>query len=229
MDSKPTDERVVNRTRGRRRNYLINPAFQWKYTIWVVLGVFLTSSLLSVVLFGVLHQQARARLVNPASSPPWENALTIVFSAAAFATVMAAALGFWGFIITHRISGPIFVMQRYLAELAAGRFPSARPLRKKDEFKEFFGEFWRAIDALKTAKQADLAALTEALNMAGSAADGDGDSRRRALEALTARLETLRKEAAEALGEELDDSPTTPAKDRGSVSKPTGAYAGLPG
>ena len=227
MGPEQTDEKTVDRTRGRRRNYVINPAFQWKYTIWVVLGVFLTSSLLSVVLFGVLHQQARARLVNPASSPPWENALTIVLSAAAFATVMAAALGFWGFIITHRISGPIFVMQRYLADLAAGRFPTARPLRKKDEFKEFFGELWRAIDALKTAKQADLAALTEVLNMAGSAADGDDDSRRRALEALTSRLDTLRKEAAEALGEELDDSPTAPAKDRATASEPAGAYAGV--
>ena len=120
-------------------------------------------------------------------------------------------------------------MQRYLTELAAGRFPTARPLRKKDEFKEFFGELWRTIDALKAAKQADLAALTEVLNMARSAADADGEDRRRTIEALTARLETLREEAADTLGEELDTPPAAPPKDRGSVSKPTGAYAGLPG
>ena len=229
MGTEQTNEKTVSRTRGRRRQYVINPAFQWKYTVSVVVGVFLVSSLLSIVLFGVLHQQARARLVNPAASYPWENALTIVFSAAAFATLLSVALGLWSILVTHRISGPIFVMQRYLTELAAGRFPTARPLRKKDEFKEFFGELWRTIDALKAAKQADLAALTEVLNMARSAADADGEDRRRTIEALTARLETLREEAADTLGEELDTPPAAPPKDRGSVSKPTGAYAGLPG
>lgn len=229
MGTEQTNEKTVNRTRGRRRNYVINAAFQWKYTGSVVLGVFLVSSLLSIVLFGVLHQQARARLVNPAASHPWENALTIVLSAVAFATVMAAALGLWSFFVTHRISGPIFVMQRYLGELAAGRFPTARPLRKKDEFKEFFGELWRTIDALKAAKQADLAALTEVLNMARSAVDADSEDCRRTLDALTARLETLREEAADTLGEEFDTLPAAPPKDRGSVSKHTGAFAGLPG
>ncbi|MCU0821095.1 MAG: hypothetical protein MUC95_01315 [Spirochaetes bacterium] len=51
--------------------------------------------------------------------------------------------------ITHRISGPIFVMARYLREVREGKVPTVRSLRKKDELKEFFGELQETVDYLK--------------------------------------------------------------------------------
>ncbi len=39
---------------------------------------------------------------------------------------------------THRISGPIFVMTRYINELLDGKAPEMKDLRKKDDFKDFY-------------------------------------------------------------------------------------------
>lgn len=49
---------------------------------------------------------------------------------------------------THRISGPVFVMMRYLKEIQNGNFPKTRPLRKKDELKELYTEMQKAVDYL---------------------------------------------------------------------------------
>ncbi len=50
---------------------------------------------------------------------------------------------------THRISGPIFVMSRYLNEMIEGKSPVTRPLREKDELKEFYKLFNDMLDSLK--------------------------------------------------------------------------------
>lgn len=42
---------------------------------------------------------------------------------------------------THRISGPIFVMTRYMKEILEGKKPTMYDLREKDEFKDFYELF----------------------------------------------------------------------------------------
>ena len=49
---------------------------------------------------------------------------------------------------THKISGPIYVMRRHLRDIREGRKPNLRPLRQKDQFKEFYGELCETIDFL---------------------------------------------------------------------------------
>jgi len=196
---------------------LINPAFQWKYTVWVVLGVFFACMIMSAVLFGVLHQQARARVLNPAAVHVWENTLVLVFAAVAFAALLSVALGLWGFVMTHRLCGPLYVVEGYLRELAAGRFPKHRPLRKKDEFKDFYDEFWRAVDAIRARERSNLATVTEALNLLHSACAAGGESDKDVLEPLMTQIEVLRTEIATALGEEHDVRPTEAPANLGST------------
>ena len=54
---------------------------------------------------------------------------------------------------THRISGPIFVMSRYLKEIIEGKDPEFRPLRQKDELKKFYDLLQQAVKALKERKK----------------------------------------------------------------------------
>lgn len=51
--------------------------------------------------------------------------------------------------ITHRISGPVFVMSRYFKEIIEGGLPDIRPLREKDELKNFYALFKELVDTLK--------------------------------------------------------------------------------
>jgi nitrogen fixation/metabolism regulation signal transduction histidine kinase len=51
--------------------------------------------------------------------------------------------------LTHRISGPILVMSNYMKEIIEGKMPNPRPLRDKDELKEFYDLFREMVDSLK--------------------------------------------------------------------------------
>jgi hypothetical protein len=190
--------------KGRRRSYLINPAFQWKYTGAIAITVFLLSSSVGVMLFGALHQQARAMVINPNVSHLWENTRIIVLSSVVFSAVTAAAIALWSIVATHRIYGPLYVLERYLGELSSGRFPNVRALRKKDEFKELHSTLMDTVDALKRRKQAELATLSKILELAGSAQSAEEESLRNALSQITTRVEGLRSQAADALGKKFD-------------------------
>ncbi|MCX7679897.1 MAG: hypothetical protein N2316_11870 [Spirochaetes bacterium] len=48
--------------------------------------------------------------------------------------------------LTHRISGPIYVMSQYLKDLRKGKELRFRPLRKSDEFQDFYKEFCETIN-----------------------------------------------------------------------------------
>jgi len=51
--------------------------------------------------------------------------------------------------ITHRISGPIYVMSNYIKEIINGDLPETRPLRDKDELKTFYNLFIDMVDSIK--------------------------------------------------------------------------------
>ena len=203
-------KRKRNGSRARRRNYLINPAFQWKYTLAIGTSVFLVASLMGIGLFGSLHQQARMKYLFPAGSDGWNNAQTIIVFAVAFSTVMAATFGCWIILVTHRISGPMYVLKHHLTKLSQGRFPKRRPLRTKDEFKEVHEAFWTAVHSLKTEKEAEFEALTEVLDTARSATKRGTEAQKDAFESITNQIEALRGEIAEALDRPVDSRPATP-------------------
>ena len=50
--------------------------------------------------------------------------------------------------LTHRISGPMYVMSKYLKELREGKDICMRPLRKGDEFQNFYNEFCATVNHL---------------------------------------------------------------------------------
>ena len=51
--------------------------------------------------------------------------------------------------ITHRISGPVYVMSGYMKEIVEGRLPTPRALRDRDELKEFYSLFVEMVEAVK--------------------------------------------------------------------------------
>lgn len=51
--------------------------------------------------------------------------------------------------ITHRISGPIYVMSGYMQEIIEGKLPSPRNLRDKDGFRDFYELFREMVAAIR--------------------------------------------------------------------------------
>ncbi|MBP7735583.1 MAG: hypothetical protein KA369_06375 [Spirochaetes bacterium] len=50
---------------------------------------------------------------------------------------------------THHISGPIYVMSSFMKDIIEGRDPKLRPLREKDELKEFYDLFQDMVKAVR--------------------------------------------------------------------------------
>lgn len=131
-----------------RRKYIVRPAFQISFATVMGLAVFIISSIISCVLYGVLHQQARLRMMNPESYTA--NVPIVIFGfALLFSLIAGIIFAIWCIIVTHRICGPLMILHGYFEELARGRFPQRRPLRKRDEFKDLFEAFWNAVESLK--------------------------------------------------------------------------------
>lgn len=145
----------------RRRRYLVDSTFQWKYTLVLATGVFLVATMMSMTMYGVLQQQARVRVLNADATGMVSSNATMILFALAFSIVVVVALACWGIVVTRRISGPVFLLQQCLRELRCGRFPKRRPLRKNDEFRELFEEFWKTVDYLQMQRRYHAAALLE--------------------------------------------------------------------
>jgi hypothetical protein len=177
--------------RSRRRQYIVNPAFQWRVVLTVSTLVFLCSSIVSSVLYGVLHAQARARLMDPAGYTA-EVPLVVIGFGLAFSLMAAVAVGLWCVVVTHRICGPLHVMAGWLEDLAAGRAPQLRPLRKNDEFKEFYQTLCQAVESSARLRSQMLDAVSAALSCAESATTDADPGRAAALNSVVQKLQALR-------------------------------------
>ena len=217
----------MDQTQGRvrRRNYLVNPRFQWKYALAVTTGVLILASLISVFVFGAMMQQARVRMLNPGVPYTWQHATMLVCTALAFACVVGLALSIWSILVTHRICGPMYVMERCMRELGAGRFPHCRPLRKKDEFKDVYKVLQDTVNALKERRQSELIALDDALSSVRSVASSGDQACRAALSDAAAKLQALREDFAEHLEAECSVGPKDDAPVKSPSSEPV--LAGL--
>jgi len=199
QNQKNTSVRENGLPKQRRKQYIINPAFQWKYALTIASIVFLTSSALSSALYGFLHSQARQRMMDPEMYTAEVTGVILGFGLT-LSVLTSGAVAAWLIVLTHRICGPLLVMERQLKELRAGRFPHIRNLRKKDEFKEFYATFAGMVSGLKSDKQNELEALNRVMALTQSALECDDDSRRHALEAVATQVAELRNAACQALG-----------------------------
>lgn len=192
---------------NRRRTYFVNPAFQWRYIITIAATVFLASSALSTVLYTVLHEQARMRVMQP-NSYTANVASVVLISALVFSGLTAGVLGLWCFVATHRICGPLFVLQRYMSQIAAGHLPTLRPLRRKDEFKDLYAVCSRAVEALKAKRDAQLTLIGQAQEAVRQGLEGDDKARKDSLDLIASHLDILRRGGEQKPDSNSDDKPT---------------------
>jgi len=140
--------------------------------------------------------------VNPGGGAG-EAASVIVFASLAFAVITAVGVGVWSIYSSHRLCGPLYLITQYLNEVRDGRIPAnLRSLRKKDEFKDFYGTVSAAIDAMRERKGHEVAALTRAIDAMSELHSADGADREALLNSVEKQLVALRDAAADELGEE---------------------------
>ena len=70
-----------------------------------------------------------------------------------------------GLLITHRMSGPLYLARRYLSLISQGGYPEVRDLRRSDEFKDFFDTLSRTVNHLRVRDTEHLRELEETLSL----------------------------------------------------------------
>lgn len=171
----------------------------------IALMVFLVSSVISVGVFAALHQQARLRNADPLQAFGSVAPLLLTF-AVGCAALTAGGVGLWSILVTHRLCGPVFVMERYLRELKNGHLPTLRGLRKHDELKELYRTLGDAVESLRGRAKAELAIVCDALELVRNGVSAGEDGKRQCLLLLTPQLEKLRLDFVGLLNDEVKKS-----------------------
>jgi hypothetical protein len=151
----------------RRRSRIVDRSFQFKYTLMVV-AFTAVISLTYMTMVYLQHFEIERDIGTYCNSTVGAELLQrstsivgYVFVATLLISLLLTGLGV---VVTHRIAGPIFVMNRYLGVLATGRIPTLRPLRKNDELKTLYGTLQRFVDSLAQREKNEAERLKHALD-----------------------------------------------------------------
>jgi hypothetical protein len=186
---------MPRRHEGRKfRNLLLKRGFQLKYTGMVLgLSIVLSIALGSFLLLQVRENSRMLRLeaeFDPVFAEQIARSdatltLTLVGALLLFNVVLAVV----SVAVTHRMAGPIYVVERYLDALADGRLPQMRHLRRGDEFVDLWMALRRLVDAEERAAQRDVEILRSVIDVLDR--DTRGQSSAHALRELLERRERM--------------------------------------
>lgn len=120
----------------RRRRLLINPKIQLAYWKLILTAMFLTALLIFACLYQFLD---RLVLKNPSLTLEQTRAFLELFNHASIFLLFAfpsltITLLIWGLLISNRIAGPLYRLEKDLNRILSGEdFRSRIPIRKNDE------------------------------------------------------------------------------------------------
>lgn len=150
----------------QRRTYVVDRRFQLKYTGLIVL---IGAAIAAVAAFFIFQSWKENTELLAITMPDLagtiqdREASKIYWAVGIFVVLEIAGLFAWGILITHRIAGPLFIIDRYLEAIRSGFYPDMRPLRSHDELQQFFSSFSATIDGLRKREQDELEAIDQAL------------------------------------------------------------------
>jgi len=77
--------------------------------------------------------------------------------------VLVVCIGFAGIVVTHKVSGPVFKMQRMFGQVGDGHFSVRERLRKGDEMQTFFEAFEKMLGRLRDIQGQDMQSIDKAI------------------------------------------------------------------
>ena len=138
-----------------KHKFLVNYGFQFRYSVIV--------ASISSVIFAILgykfyqSEMAKQRILK-IQYPAVEDLVQaqddrVLYYLVGFFLVQILSIVFLGLILTHRIAGPMFRVQKTLEEsIEKKEVLPIRPIRKNDEFQGFFDTLQKFIETFITKK-----------------------------------------------------------------------------
>jgi len=162
-----TDSSGAGGERWRRRPRIIHPALQVKYGGMIAAFGMIIALTFCSLLWVQGHEMRREAMDfcgSEAVAYFGKRVSSITAYALAATASISALLTVFGLVATHRVAGPIFVMNRYLKYLGEGRIPVTRPLRKNDELRDFYANLMIVIEMLRRQANEEASELAAAVD-----------------------------------------------------------------
>ncbi len=159
----------------RRRNYLINKEFQFRYIARIVFGMIV----MALVLGFTVYFTTWARIMDEFYTiPRIASQYAALFGSVTqlmgvFLLVFLVLAVVWSVFASHSIAGPIYRFEKTLQAVAEGDLTLRVGLRKTDEFKHMADTLNQMVGELRTSLASDselireLALISERLNTGG--------------------------------------------------------------
>lgn len=151
----------------RKRIYLVNRDFQFRYTGAAVVVGLMSTLLTIVILLYPLYQFEILRIPRFLPVP-----ILLVMALAACVNIVLVAL--MGIFVTHKMAGPMYSMVRQFRRVEAGNLRSRMGLRQDDELRYLVRNFNAMLDALQAQSAEDCRQLEAVL---ASLDTGPGEAR----------------------------------------------------
>jgi hypothetical protein len=146
-----------------RRNYLINPTFQIKFTLLVVIFLTIITSAYPAGIYSIIELFAeRLDQTYPGTLNGLKQNATEVILYLVLTQVFITAIVMMAFIFfTHRIAGPIYKVIKHLVQYRKNFLHEDIVLRKGDYFPELAEEYNETFNTLQTQLKKDYHYLGE--------------------------------------------------------------------
>lgn len=144
----------------RRRKYFVKRAFQLRYTVTILIWILLAA----VISYGTFYYQFMILMKRLPISSEYVQFMKQAMHATFFARLAVLfLLGiFAGILISHKIAGPLYRMERDLKEIVGGgNLKWSLTLRKGDELQELAGSLNTMMAGLKNIVTEDRKILEE--------------------------------------------------------------------
>jgi hypothetical protein len=102
--------------------------------------------------------------------------LRILMTLIAAGILLVVGLAIYGIKMTHKVAGPLFKVQLYLAKMEKGRFDKVYNLRKGDQLVDFYEHFKQAHAGVVSLEKSDIERLKRTIAAAEAAGEGDHPS-----------------------------------------------------
>ncbi len=105
-----------------------------------------------------------------------QGRMRILFTLIGAGLLLVVGLAIYGIKMTHKVAGPLFKVQLYLAKMRDGRFDKVYNLRKGDQLVEFYDHFKQAHAGVVALEKSDIERLKKTLLAAEAAGAGEHPS-----------------------------------------------------
>ena len=136
----------------RRKLFLINKPFQYRFTFFVcswLIALSFAYPLLIKSLFDYFTQYLEADPMGPMAQQIAHIKSEVITFLVLLQVVLVILSALISVFMSHRIAGPLFKLRRYFVEAAAGNLEQVITFRKGDYFKELATEYNNMMEKIR--------------------------------------------------------------------------------